>query len=1117
MKNINKNAVQAISLDGKVYLAHKSVENFSLGAGDFTVEVLFICNSITDCCFYTQEQGFEFGIKGRCLYFELEGVGSIKQSEEIALETDALYFAAVSCKDGALSLYFEGFPVAGITEVKSVSAENTGNYFIGKGLDGYIVELRLRSCGMTDQEILQDCGMGLRDCDSIEFWTDFTAVQYKDKSSNALPLWTNEGIVVGVNASSCTQLASNGGFATITKQSYTSGYTLLFKIFPRLENNNIMYIYSVVSSEGQTVFSVGLQSDDGGYKHIFVEHNGASYLGESTLPLAQWVDVALRIESTEARVYIDGTDEMSFPFSGELTNISAMIGVKPFKKKVSFKNSFDGYLDYFAEFECALEPDKIDFYAEEQPYIFDDSIRTLYAFYCGEPIDLASGGAMYKVGQSKAMFVKNLNDLNAPIGMDFRVPQEVCAEWQELDEYEQWAMTTAMDMVREIYSQSLGYTIPEGIVPIEQAATRRIKQLFEEEIHESKIVWPPEEEEEIIKNYTAEAIMKAVGGIGIAVVCCAAIAAVAATATAAANGAVMGGKAVIAVESVMIISEVCAILVVTLAKIENDSKKKKPKDKNGWVDLISVCCNHNGNPQNGSIHFHSDAALTGPENMVYVNTGDFSIDMLLVTNAIENLCVNCILTNTTNKSVTGVFGLKCQVFNAFVEQVITILPYGSINVSLYIQLKNKEYNALAKYLQDGWQFFFDDVVMCYCTANVYLQKDLPIEPWKAHIGEPYDRNIKEYPSLYFIRKMILVPQNRQETDSNKIGVPLNGEVQNYFNNLLDRLYNSGTLIYNYITKFTNNFCRFQLLRFLETIFYEGIVEVNCTDCANIVSLIAAELGIEMGMNLIFGVKDFTCNQIMSMPRDIWHDQAFRYHQVAFYSEGDNFSNRAEIYDLSLKIDLGMWPSLEEVNNQNYVKRAALSGGLRAYETVGYLIDIIEPYDESYYLERLVRNGELASFQDSTVHTVIWDNEALQAHNELYTKLIQHYINSYGLNDKKYADEIPQLTVQPLFLQKVGLEIKWENQYECEWSAPGGMRVTWFRNAEHLSAGEYLASVLTRFSCCLTEKEVAELGERVFYGPDLLITYFEGSAYLIECKDMEKAEEMTRNLKSSMIQ
>ena len=130
MKNVSKNAVQAISLDGKMYLAHKSIENFSLGAGDFTIEVLFICNSITDCCFYAQEQGFEFGIKDGCLYFDLEGVGSIKQNEEISLETDALYFAAVSCKDGALSLYFEGFPVAEIAEVKPAGVENTGNFIM---------------------------------------------------------------------------------------------------------------------------------------------------------------------------------------------------------------------------------------------------------------------------------------------------------------------------------------------------------------------------------------------------------------------------------------------------------------------------------------------------------------------------------------------------------------------------------------------------------------------------------------------------------------------------------------------------------------------------------------------------------------------------------------------------------------------------------------------------------------------------------------------------------------------------------------------------------------------------------------------------------------------------
>lgn len=51
---------------------------------------------------------------------------------------------------------------------------------------------------------------------------------------------------------------------------------------------------------------------------------------------------------------------------------------------------------------------------------------------------------------------------------------------------------------------------------------------------------------------------------------------------------------------------------------------------------------------------------------------------------------------------------------------------------------------------------------------------------------------------------------------------------------------------------------------------------------------------------------------------------------------------------------------------------------------------------------------------------------------------------------------------------------------------------------------------------MTEKEVPELGERVFYDSDFLITYFEGSAYSINCKDIEKAEELAHSLKSSMI-
>lgn len=1106
MKNVSKNAVQAISLDGKMYLAHKSIENFSLGAGDFTIEVLFICNSITDCCFYAQEQGFEFGIKDGCLYFDLEGVGSIKQNEEISLETDALYFAAVSCKDGALSLYFEGFPVAEIAEVKPAGVENTGNFIIGKGLDGYIVEVRLRSCGMNDQEILHDCGMGLQDCDSIEFWSDFTTVQYKDKSSNALLLWTNEGIVLDVNASSCTQLSSKGGFATVTRQSYTSGYTLLFKIFPRLENNNTMYIYSVVSSEGKTVFSVGLQSDNEGYKHIFVEHNGASYLGESTLPLAQWIDVALRIESTEAKVYIDGTDELSFPFSGELTNITAMIGIKPFTKKVSFKNSFDGYLDYFAEFECALEADKIDFYAEEQPYIFDDSIRTLYAFYCGEPTDLASGGTMYKVGQSKALFVKNLNDLDAPIGMDFRVPQEVCAEWLELDEYEQWAMTTAMDIVREVYVESMGIIPAEGTLPIEQTATMRIMSLYEEEISMVGTLWTEENSSKKAMEFFVESMAIGVGGAAYSITNGLQNHMMSVLAKAAIG--MVSKKVIFSVAAAVVVTGIIVIIVENISGAANGAIEDMPENKRGYVRLFSICCNHQGNPELGSIHFHSDENLTMPENMVYVNGNHLSIDLLLVTDRLAQgrVHVECVLENMTNETVSGDFTVKdysVNEYNTFPSVIIPAKQKIAVTVILPVRPSGEE----AEYREDTWEFFFGEKAMCTCQANIYFQRKMPIEPWTAHINEEYNKDIKTYPSLVFMKNMIFAL--KEETITN-------------INDYMKKLYDSNILEYGSAADtYVDGYYRFKLIQFNRRLneCASHRLKVNCTVLANIVCLTEAQLGYKKRTTLIEPLNKEGCfevNPVIGMGDTEWRTGWFSYHQIAFSSveNGYGFSKDARIYDLAVKIDSGTRPSEAAYDG----KEGFLSGGYQACETDKPIIAIDEPYYGEYYLERLVKNGEEAYYAHLSM-SVELDVETVQSsrqHNEIYTYLMERYMRNYELNDEKYTAEMPQSDVNSLLLQKMGLEKSLEDQYECEWSAPDGMRVTWFRNAEHLPAGEYLASVLMRFPCRLTEKEAPELGERAFYGPDLLITYFGGSAYLIKCKDMEKAEEMAHNLKSSMI-
>lgn len=1113
MKNINKNAVQALWADGKAFLTHKAIDNFSMGQGDFTIEVSFICNDMRDCLFYAQEQGFAFGIRNGLLYFELDGLGSITQKEEVAIVTDVLLSAAVSCREGKLSLYLEGLPIADQVETTSKATKNSGTYEIGKGLKGYIVELRLRSCGMTDQEILSDNGMGLTDCESIEFWSDFTSMQYRDKSHNALGLSTMQGSVKCVNVTSCTLLELHGGYVTMAKKSYGEAYSLLFKIYPQLESYTKMYVYSAVGADG-TIFSIGVESDSEGDKQIFVENGGVVYQGNSALPLMAWTDIGLRVENGNAQLYIDGVRKLEFAFSGKLENITSIIGVKPFEKKIVCKNGFWGYLDYFAEFDCALSEEKIAYYAEEQPYIFDESISSLYAFYCGDPIDLLTGNMLLSIGSGKAVFEKELNNLSAPIGMDLRVPQEVCAEWQELSEYEQWATTTAMDMVRDTYSQSMGFVMPEGVVPIEQTATKLIRLHFSEEIQEVKTVWTPENQDAKSNKFIGGSLSGGTGGVGVAV---AGVVVMGGAGAAAAGGSAitkymtMGIAAIGIVGGAIFIGEIVLQIKKKLEEDETYAKKKMPNNDDGDLQLISVCCNHDGNPETGSIHFHSDAELEKPESMVYANKKDFSIDLVLVTTKLSNgeVQVDCIIKNTKEEPVIGAF----VVYDKSVKKqskILNVTIPAKENKKITVFLPVQPEIVEAEYREDTWEFSFGGKTMCTCQANIYCQQNVPIEPWTSHINEGYDKKIKTYPSLVFMKNMIFALEKRQIN-----------RINDYMNNLFE----SNILRYmpsseGYV-KYLYIFCIREFNKALESRGTD-VVDVNCTVLANIVCLTEAQLGHEKRMTLIQPIleeKEFAINPLIFLGYDCgWFSfGSFAYHQIAFSSVTNNneFSKDAKIYDLTAKIDKGPNPSQQ----QDKEKIPFLSGGYQARETGSLQIKIQEPYYGEYYLERFVKNNESASYFDSNMKAEldVGTVELSRQPNEIYTYLMERYMRNYELNNEEYAVEMPQPEVNSLLLQKMGLEKSLEDQYECKWSAPDGMRVTWFRNAEHLPAGEYLASVLMRFPCRLTEKEVPELGERVFYGPDLLITYFEGSAYLIECKDIEKTEEMAHNLKGSMIQ
>ncbi len=219
-------------------------------------------------------------------------------------------------------------------------------------------------------------------------------------------------------------------------------------------------------------------------------------------------------------------------------------------------------------------------------------------------------------------------------------------------------------------------------------------------------------------------------------------------------------------------------------------------------------------------------------------------------------------------------------------------------------------------------------------------------------------------------------------------------------------------------------------------------------------------------------------------------------------EGFAFSKNSKIYDLTLKIDKGGYPSRSDGNKEPF-----LSGGYKAFENDGFKVKMGEPYHVASYLERLVKQGQNAvySVQDQSTE-LLFEEGAVQT-NELYTTFMQQYIKNYGLDNVKYSCEMKQKKLQLDSLEKAELELQDKQIYESIWSTPDGSKITWYHNREHLSAGKYLASVLMRYSCRFSEKQAPELGERVFAAHDLLITYFNGNAFAINSKCIERAEEI----------
>lgn len=118
-----------------------------------------------------------------------------------------------------------------------------------------------------------------------------------------------------------------------------------------------------------------------------------------------------------------------------------------------------------------------------------------------------------------------------------------------------------------------------------------------------------------------------------------------------------------------------------------------------------------------------------------------------------------------------------------------------------------------------------------------------------------------------------------------------------------------------------------------------------------------------------GFESFPCNEVklISSGASNWvkpfAPRGFSYHMVNRSNE-DGFSCQTKIYDACLKVDGGLYPGLPK--SAKKTKDAEQPLGMQACETADVVVhvDLKKEYNKKIYRERLVADGQSASFSYS---------------------------------------------------------------------------------------------------------------------------------------------------------
>ena len=579
--------------------------------------------------------------------------------------------------------------------------------------------------------------------------------------------------------------------------------------------------------------------------------------------------------------------------------------------------------------------------------------------------------------------------LDTPRGTGWIVPQEPDEDyWKSLTDYQQWALTMYVELVAETVEGMLGISMAElsgdageemmnsGIVHRRYLGpdTREVLEWAAGNAEADEMT-PLLEWRTTVQERVRHVFRRArpegwralqqpgavTGGAG------------AGAAATAGGGAATTGNAVGYLFGMAAGVSVIAAVVEEINQTVSTEQERRPQNSQASLQVVSCSWNDKGRAESGTVYFHWDKdSMTGPPSMEWMSNGvNVEMTAVFVPSVLTNLIMKvkvrnvgdadyngrlCMINGNVTTAQSGDFTLRAGE-DMTVEMQHADLAAFTQNT---IRITRGTYALHYTRMQGDDLTFMTNVNFSYATL---ARK--PIAPWQTGENAEYDPNNSGY-----IHTRLL---GLFADWANASAMPtIEGKV---IDGIITWMNKSGKLAYDDAAgamHYTTGWNRFKRVKFLRDMTGSGVGHIlNCADCANVVSALAAIHGLRVPMVFLTGIGTFACNQVQVIGTQQWNvpfaqmDPSkrgkFSYHMVNRSYSGTQYNVDIGIYDACLKVDGGQYPGIDNGGGAAKVPIQP-QGFLGNGSGIDYVnVPTTTPYGSKVYRERLVKNGQIAGF------------------------------------------------------------------------------------------------------------------------------------------------------------